>query len=156
MQNQFFSWNVPTHKWYKNVDAKIVHIGDCQLVYLLNICLPTYLNTKKKKYAKLCKWLNSSLTNALFKVVKLHDSRNKWPIFIQKLVWLSTIALRKQIKLCVIVRVCEYSPCKLRIGLVQYFKNKLKINKSWMSFDNMIHKKFIPICIHPHMQRLSR
>jgi hypothetical protein len=143
-------------KWYKNVDGKIVHIGDWQLVYLLYIYLPTYFNTKKKKHAKFCKWLNSSSANALFKVVKLHDNGNRRPIFIQKLVWLSTIALRKQIKICVIVRVCEYSPCKLWIGLVQYFKNSSKINKSWMSFDNMIHKKIIPICINPHMQRLFR
>jgi hypothetical protein len=30
------------------------------------ICLPTYFNTKKKKHAKFCKWLNSSLAHALF------------------------------------------------------------------------------------------
>ncbi len=113
-----FSWNVPMHKWYKDVDGKIVHIGDWQLVYLLYICLPTYFQNKKKKHAKFCKWLNSSLANALFKVVKLHNNGNSKPIFIQKLVWLSTIALRKQIKTCVIVRVCEYSSCKLWIGLV--------------------------------------
>jgi hypothetical protein len=34
--------------------------------------------------------------------VKLHDNGNKGPIFIQKLVWLSTIAQRKQIKMCYI------------------------------------------------------
>jgi hypothetical protein len=55
MQNQVLSGNVPTHKWYKNVDRKIVHIGYWQLVYLLYICLPTYFNTKEKKHAKFCK-----------------------------------------------------------------------------------------------------